>query len=258
MKICWDNLEKLRYSPKTGRWYKGTHIYLYKEKCSNCGEPFLGISHENFCSRKCSQTGEYNNFRFYNKEVNDNRDKHSQWKGGYARKNIATYDEYADKLVEEVRRNKKDEKILEVKCAYCGEWYIPTVNSVCKRIDALNGKEKGELRLYCSIKCKKECPIYRKIKYPLGYKVASSREVQAELRQLRFEVDNYTCQKCKKHKDELKIGLHCHHIEGIRWEPLESADIDKCITYCKYCHKKSHEQPDCGYNDLRCKEVVNV
>lgn len=44
--------------------------------------------------------------------------------------------------------------------------------------------------------------------------------------------------------------------EGIRWEPLESADIDKCITVCKDCHIKIHQIPGCTYADMRCKEVI--
>lgn len=49
-------------------------------------------------------------------------------------------------------------------------------------------------------------------------------------------------------------SLHCHHIEGIRWEPIESADMDKCIAVCKKCHKEIHKQKDCGYHDMRCEE----
>jgi len=75
-----------------------------------------------------------------------------------------------------------------------------------------------------------------------------SREVQPELRQMVFERDNWTCQKCGAME-----SLHCHHLEGIRWEPLESADIDKCITYCRNCHEDVHKLPDCGYQDMRCQ-----
>jgi 5-methylcytosine-specific restriction endonuclease McrA len=68
--------------------------------------------------------------------------------------------------------------------------------------------------------------------------------------------DNYTCQRCGKTKDKLSeegIALHCHHLEGILWEPLESADMDQCITYCQSCHVKTHQTPDCGYHDMKCK-----
>lgn len=37
-------------------------------------------------------------------------------------------------------------------------------------------------------------------------------------------------------------------------DPLESADIDKCITYCKKCHKDVHKKEGCGYKNMKCKE----
>ncbi len=67
-----------------------------------------------------------------------------------------------------------------------------------------------------------------------------------------FERDNYTCLKCKRQD----IVLHCHHIEGILWNPLESADIDQCMTVCKNCHREIHQQEDCGYSDLQCKKAA--
>ena len=51
----------------------------------------------------------------------------------------------------------------------------------------------------------------------------------------------YKCQKCNKHQSELDVGLHCHHVEGIMWNPIESADVDMCITYCKTCHTTIHQ-----------------
>ena len=58
--------------------------------------------------------------------------------------------------------------------------------------------------------------------------------------------------QCNKTQDELETGLHCHHKEGILWEPIESADIDMCITYCKTCHKLVHQIEGCGYQDMKC------
>lgn len=182
--------------------------------------------------------------------------EHPQWKGGYEE---PLYDTYAHQInfCEETRRNKNNKDILEVKCRYCGKWYIPQTSEIISRVTAIN-KGFGECNLYCSNKCKQECPIYRKQLYPKGFKIITSREVQPELRQLRFKLDDYTCQKCGKHQDDLDCGLHCHHIEGIRWEPLESADIDKVITLCKDCHIKVHQQKDCKYVDMKCnKEYKN-
>ena len=43
------------------------------------------------------------------------------------------------------------------------------------------------------------------------------------------------------------------NLEKLKYKPLESADIGESITFCKYCHIKVHELPDCGYHDMRCK-----
>jgi len=179
------------------------------------------------------------------------------WKGGYSLNNIPSYKVYTPRLipVETTRRNKNDRNILEVNCTYCGKWFIPKLTSVMERIRSLDGRQAGENRFYCSNECKQACPIYWQQKYPRGYKSSTiTREVQPELRQMRFKVDNYTCQKCKKHQDELDVPLHCHHLEGIRWEPLESADLDKVITVCADCHEKIHKIEGCGYHDMKCPD----
>jgi len=182
------------------------------------------------------------------------KNNNPNWRGGYYSKGIPLYNTYASTInyAEDCRRSEEDKNVLEVKCAYCGCWFVPTIRQVYERRRCLEGKNYGEQRIYCSDKCKLECPIFHQITYSKEEKPISSREVQPELRQLRFKKDNYTCQKCKKYKDDLDCGLHCHHIEGIRWEPLESADIDKCITFCKVCHKEAHSKEGCSYTDMRC------
>jgi hypothetical protein len=186
---------------------------------------------------------------------NRKKENHPNWKGGYHSKGIPSYDTYAHRIsyAEQVRRNEEDKNILEVRCAYCNKWYIPTLKSVRNRIDALKGSSTGEKRLYCSMSCKRECPIYYQMKFPKGHKKESSREVQPELRQIVFERDNWECKKCGSVE-----SLHCHHIEGIELNPIESADIDNCITLCKECHKEIHSQEGCKRSDYRkkkCKEI---
>jgi len=58
MKICWDNLEKLRYNKRTGRWYKGTNAYIYMDSCKYCNEPYLSTTKnkDDYCSRSCANT----------------------------------------------------------------------------------------------------------------------------------------------------------------------------------------------------------
>jgi len=263
MKICWDNLEKLKYKQDKGGWFNKTSVlYKYKESCKNCGDPFLAHiqSQGLYCDHLC-----VNGSRIFSEETKQKMsesakkrlkipENNPRWKGGYRKNNIPMFDTYAHQIsyCEEIKRNEKDQNILEVKCAYCGKWFIPTRGSINNRVQSLNN-QIGECRLYCSIQCKQECPIYNQNKWPKGFKLITSREVQPELRQMCFERDNYTCQRCGKTQDELETGLHCHHIEGIRWEPLESADLDKVITFCKDCHIEVHKQIDCGYQDMRCK-----
>lgn len=162
------------------------------------------------------------------------------------------YNTYANKIsfADKVRRNKDNPDILETACTYCNDWFISTRINISTRAKRINDDLS---RLYCSDKCKKECSIYWKTNTSKDYQLVTSREVQPELRQLVFERDNWTCQKCNLHKNKLKVGLHCHHIKGIRWEPIESADKDKCITYCKNCHEETHQIPGCRKVDMKCR-----
>jgi 5-methylcytosine-specific restriction endonuclease McrA len=181
------------------------------------------------------------------------------WKGGVSSAQTPLFETYGPQLekYEEVRENEKG--FLEVKCTYCGKWHQPKTNQVRHRIEFINGSKNthgedrshGEARLYCSKECKLNCPIYRQKVYPKDFKEATSREVQPELRKMRFELDNYECQKCGSTK-----SLHCHHYEGIWINPIESADLDMCITLCKKCHKEVHKLPGCGYSDLRRRECL--
>jgi len=333
MKICWDNLEKLKYIGNS-KWKSiSYHVFIYKESCKNCGESFLAEIRDKglCCSRKCtSKIANIN--RIYTKERAEKiskaltgkkltkehkqklKENHKGFKGRkhteeakkkmsgknhhmygkkhteeakkkmsesskgkkinpntkrgkvgfYASKNIPLYDTFAPQInwIEEVRRNKEDPNILEVKCTWCGKWFIPIIDHVSNRLQILKGndKYKGEHRFYCSDGCKENCPIYNKTPETLMKEDALragrlswlelNREVQPQLRQMVFKRDNWECQKCGETE-----GLHCHHIEGIRWNPLESADVDICITVCKEHHKEIHQKDGCGYNDMKCNNI---
>jgi 5-methylcytosine-specific restriction endonuclease McrA len=165
--------------------------------------------------------------------------------------NIPIYQTYVQQLelYEDIRRSSYDKNILEIRCTYCNKWYIPKLSHVQTRLKAIYGKIKGESRFYCSDGCKSNCDLYAQSKYPKGHKINKhSREVQPQLRKLVLERDNWTCQKCSSDKD-----LHCHHYEGIEINPVESADIDNCITLCKKCHNAVHKQDDCNMRRNKCK-----
>jgi len=200
------------------------------------------------------------------RQADDKRKEYSRERRRSFSKNPVEFDKHIERcnqliLIEKIR--KTEDGYLEVKCTYCGKWFKPTGVQVEMRASAINGKflHDAENRFYCSNNCKKMCPIYRKHPKSLmiqdamragNYENDRRREVQPELRQMVFDRDNYTCLKCGK----TDVSLQCHHIEGIRWNPLESADMDQCITVCDICHDKIHQIAGCGYNDLKCKKTV--
>ena len=145
------------------------------------------------------------------------------------------------------------EKLLEVRCTYCGNWFTPTNGQVANRVNSIIRTAEGESRFYCNNLCKISCSIYNQKKYPKGFKVDSSREVLPELRKMCFIRDNYQCQKCLKTNAD--ASLHCHHITPVISNPIEAADLDNCITLCKECHKSAHKDVGCRYTDLaKCKK----
>ena len=142
------------------------------------------------------------------------------------------------------------------RCVYCGDWYQPTISSVDTKIKAIDGRTRGDNNLYCSDNCKQSCPTYQQKKYSKDDinkpKQGTSREVQPQLRKLVLERDKYQCVRCGKSVDE--VELHCHHLDPVKNNPMESADVDNCITLCKEHHKDAHKDIGCRYSDLReCK-----
>ncbi len=146
----------------------------------------------------------------------------------------------------ECRRSPKDKNILEVRCMYCDRWYQPLLSCIQTKVRCINKYNRGEGNLYCSDNCKQSCPSYRQILYPKGFKPSTSREVQPQLRKLVLLRDEYQCVKC----GESDKQLHCHHIDPVKNNPIESADVDNCITLCIDCHKESHQQDGCTYSEL--------
>ena len=59
MKICWDNLENVRYIKESGHFIIGQDTYIEKESCKQCGEPYLAHKYRqvNYCSRACGKIG---------------------------------------------------------------------------------------------------------------------------------------------------------------------------------------------------------
>jgi len=269
--------------------YKGQNRKYKITKCEYCGTLCLILDLNNgcFCSRGCSTKDRNNSLEWRlahsekltgrkdSEETKKNKskshigqtrlgrkgEKSNFWKGGAEVTKIPLFEIYRIRLekYEEIRDNNS---VLEVRCTYCGKWYRPTKKSISNRLSGIKANDTG--RFYCSNGCKKVCPLYWKDAESLikRDKIAAgrilphelNREVQPELRQLVFQRDKYECQKCGS-----TISLHCHHFEGIEQNPIESADMDMCITLCKSCHKEAHKKVGCRYIDLRrCTEEIQT
>lgn len=188
------------------------------------------------------------------RQVKYQGESNPNYKGGISSSDKASYSTYSSKLIpfnsiKSVVFN--GHLIISTQCHYCGRYFEPSTTEVIARIKSINSGV-GESNFYCSSDCKLNCSTYKRRNKPKSNNL--TREVQPELRKLVLVRDLYICKKCRKNKS----SLHCHHITGILENPIESADIDNCITLCSDCHKLVHKLPGCGYNDLKCKEVKDA
>ena len=259
MKLCWDNIENVRLTRK-GSFrdiVKGKYYIL--EICEECDEECFLRKGSKYCSQSCANRYISRN-RIITKEI---RNKISKTLiNTYKLNNIPTYKTYAHQIewCEEVRRNKEDPNVLEVKCFKCNKWYIPTRINMLNRLSHLNYNRKSTSHFYCSEECKNSCSIFGKTINTIMKEDAIRagrlpwlelrREVQPELRQMVLERDKNMCVKCND-----SSNLECHHIYPVSTNPLESADVDNCMILCKECHKKVHQEVDgCNYNQLHIEE----
>lgn len=140
---------------------------------------------------------------------------------------------------------------IEVRCAKCKQYFIPHRYAIGNRRYALQGKLNSlgtECRLYCSNACKQACSVYNN-KGGVPNKTRHARIDQPDLRKMVLERDGYTCIQCGSRE-----ALVCHHIVPVVIDPLESADVDNCITLCQECHNKAHTGA-CSRVNLRCKGI---
>ena len=252
--------------------------FIYKPSCKKCGEPYFMRKQfpTDFCSKSCatSEKGHPNygkklpkvgakiskalKGRIFSKEHCRNlsrarKGKSHKGKGGVVKYDLALYDTHANKLWnEQTRRDPENPNLLQVRCAYCNKWYTTTRTQANARRMFINGHVINEHKFYCSDNCRQACPVYGQIEWPKGFKHATSREVDPQLRQMVLERDNWTCQICGKTVDEAEI--HCHHMDPATQNPMFQNDMGSCITLCCWCHSWVHSQYGCRYIDLRCNK----
>lgn len=205
MKICWDNLEKIHLS-NDGIFRSKSNSFIEEDSCMWCGKPYLTRKDKPslFCSYSCSRSGKNN--PFYGKthsneaikiisEANKgktlsirhrkvvgelitefNKTCHPNFKNHVTELNISLYDTYGDILKQDridvrpydLMVGNKLYKTLEVRCYYCGKWYVPNGNSVRHRAQKIRGtKNDSKCNFYCSEECKRSCFEYNRVEYPI-------------------------------------------------------------------------------------------
>ena len=249
---------------------------IHIKECLYCGKrlnipDIYNFKKRKYCSKNCAKLAKYNinSYILIKKEIDykkltadllKNCEIYSQprgvdspfWLGGI--KGHAIYKTYAHQIdwIDDIRHDPDNNDLLQVRCTNCNKWFNPTRGQVFSRSRALKDDAGKESRFYCSDECKNSCSIFYQQKYPKGNKPYYSREVQPELAAMVLERDGYECQRCGN-----KSNLQCHHYEGIEQNPIESADIDICVTLCKQCHKKAHKDVGCRRIDLRKDSLCN-
>jgi len=234
------------------------------KQCSNkncvCGDKLQII--DNFY--KNNKTGKFSSWckdcnrkenkrqREKNKEAVKLRDKKrktyfkdyiKRWK-----KEFAKYETFFNQInkFHNVRRDPQNLELIQIQCTFCKKWINPTNQEIQNRILSITGKKSGDNNIYCSSNCKQKCPIFNRRKFMKTIDNKKFRQDQNDLRSLVLKRDNYLCVKCG---NPAKI---CHHIEGIEINPIESSDIDICISLCENCHNQIHNTVGCRRIDYAC------
>jgi len=177
-----------------------------------------------------------------------------------------------------VRYNKKSKRILtECTNSECKmKWFEPTQSQLGLREWALNPNTQGGTfdgyRMYCSDRCKKECPAFGKSGETLlrdierakmidwdeeewygGSALPSERTIW---RDTCLDRDDYQCQRCGSPAE------HVHHIYPIKTHPESELDPVNGISVCKECHysyfhKKGTECSLPALAGKTCYAIVN-
>ncbi len=177
--------------------------------------------------------------------------------------------------IEEIRYEpgKEKEKIIQVRCKNhkCknskeqGGWFTPINYYILYRARSIElGYDNNYL--YCSEKCKQECPLYgarvstliKLDQIRAGHLEDSwntSQEYQ-EWRQYIFELDNNKCVYCGEK------ATAAHHILPQKTHPELSLDPENGIAVCKSCHYKyGHRDSWCTTGKLStlvCERIIRI
>lgn len=249
-KICSrkDCIHGGKPQPVTNFYKRKTTYDGYRCECKDCSKKDNDSYYQENSEPVKSKAAKYRD---------ENRETINKYFNVYHKK-LALYKSWYNKLskYDECRRDPNNPELLQVKCKYCNNWFNPNTQEVQMRLLGINyTTTRGERNLYCSNACKEACPIYGKQTQQKDFESNTSREVNAVLRKIVLEQDNWTCQLCGRSKsDDPELELHVHHEKGYTQNPIFRDDPDNCITVCRDCHNWLHHKEGCGYHQLRCKK----
>jgi hypothetical protein len=143
--------------------------------------------------------------------------------------------------IEEMRYNpdKPYEKEIQVHCnnhncknsKELGGWFTPDRHLIFDRARALN--DQGGSYIYCSQKCKNECPLFNLYTDPnLKREELYTSEEYQTWRIIVLNRENFLCEYCEKPATDV------HHIRPKKLESGFILDPDFGVACCKKCHYK--------------------
>jgi len=223
MKICWDNLEKLRFNKKTGKWYvdndKGYIIstYHYREKCLTCNEPFLSAKNrEIYCCKSCGKIGK-------ERTITD------EWRKNLSKSCSGERNGFFGKLHTEEAKEK-------MRQLHLGKSHSDETKE--KLSILFSGKNNP---MYGIRRFGENSTNWKGGKSSVNQLIRSMKEYGL-WRDCVFKRDNYTCCKCGNNWRSIKgLRLNAHHIIPISENYSLSFVVENGITLCEECHIKEHK-----------------
>jgi len=130
-------------------------------------------------------------------------------------------------------------------------WFTPTYIQLYERIRQIENGNGGSY-LYCSQKCKDECPLYYLKNDPNkdNIIIERSHEYQTWRNEVLKRAD-YLCEYCEE------PATDSHHSRPQKLEPGFVLDPDFGVACCEKCHYKYGHKDECSTGNLSvitCKE----
>jgi len=135
-----------------------------------------------------------------------------------------------------------------------GGWFTPTKLQLQSRIYSIEKDNRDVSYIYCSEKCKEDCPLFNKkitqiikedqIKAGIIKEEYYTTSEYSIWREEVLKRANYKCEYCEEK------AVHVHHIKPQKLEPFFSLDPDFGIACCEKCHYEKGHKDECSTGQL--------